>query len=125
MSRVITLSLLGIFLLLGLLGAIDVSWETYTEVSPCPAIGGVRVCYLILTCYSLMIISQFLPTRGGRIIFYSAWAIVFGFALLATVLEMNNGSTCPKSSSGFAMCYLSLIYSTAIGVLFWVKNKYH
>lgn len=111
------------FLLLGLYGGFEVSWQTFNDISPCPAIGGVRVCYVIFALYAVMIAAQFLKGRVQSLLFYSAWAVVFGVALLASVLEVSNGSTCPKSSSGFALCYASLIYSGLIGVLFWFRNR--
>ena len=117
-SRPIAQILLWGLLLVGLYGAISVSWQTFTQASLCPAIGGVRVCYVVLICYLLMALAQLI--RGSskqNILFYSAWAVVFGFALFGSVLEWGNGNTCPKSSSGFAMCYASLMLSGSIGLL--------
>ena len=86
--------------------------------------GGVRVCYVVLICYLLMLIAQLMRGMSMQsVVFYSAWAVVFGFALLGSVLEFGNGTTCPKSSSGFAMCYASLMLSGSIGLLYWFLRR--
>lgn len=121
--RVITNTLLWGLLLIGLYGAISVSWQTFSQISPCPAVAGIRICYVVLTCYLLMALAQFIPvSKMQSILFYNAWAIVFGLALFGTVLEIGNGNTCPKSSTGFPMCYASLMISTLIGLSFWYKR---
>ena len=110
-------------MLLGLYGAISISWLTITEESPCPSVMGIPVCYVILMCYVLIALA--LLNRDSTvqsILFYGPWAVVFVVALLATVFELSNGSTCPKSSGGFPMCYASLIYSALIGALYWAKG---
>ena len=113
----------GLFLI-GLFGAVSVSWQTFTQVSLCPAVEGARVCYVVLICYLLMLIAQLMRGMSMQsVVFYSAWAVVFGFALLGSVLEFGNGTTCPKSSSGFAMCYASLMLSGSIGLLYWFLRR--
>jgi hypothetical protein len=58
-----------------------------------------------------------------KIIFWGAWIVVFAVALLASVLEVSYGNTCPKSSAGIAMCYASLIISILIALLFCIKQR--
>lgn len=118
--RAITNSLLWGLLLIGLYGAFSVSWQTFTQTSPCPAVAGIRICYVVLTCYLLMALAQLIPvSKMQSILFYSGWIIVFGLALLGSALEVGNGNTCPKSSAGFPMCYASLTISAFIGLSFW------
>ena len=118
--RGIANTLLWGLLLIGLYGAIGVSWQTFTQTSPCPAVAGVRVCYVVLSCYLLMALAQLIPaSKMQSILFYSGWTMVFGLALLGSVLEIGNGNTCPKSSAGLPMCYASLIISALIALSFW------
>ena len=121
-QRLVVPILLWGLLLMGLYGGISVSWDTFTEAAPCPEVAGFHVCYVILACYGLMILAQVIRTSTlQNIIFYSAWAVVFGVALFASILEISNGHTCPKSSGGLVMCYVSLLLSGLIGLLFWAK----
>jgi hypothetical protein len=123
-QRFIIPILLWGFLLMGLYGAISVSLKTITQTAPCPQVMGVHVCYVILICYSLMVLAQLMrQSLLQNVIFYGAWAVVFGVALFASVLEFGNGQTCPKSSTGFAMCYASLLLSGSIGLLFWYSKR--
>ena len=105
-------------LALGLYGALKVSYSTWTNDSPCPSVAGVYICYVVLTGYLMMVVTQFL-TSFKVLIFYMGWIIVFGIALLGTTLEISQGNTCPQSSSGLPLCYVSLLFSAVIGVLFW------
>ncbi len=102
----------------GLYGALKVSYSTWTGDSPCPTVAGVYICYVVLTGYLMMVVTQFL-TSFKAVIFYLGWIIVFGIALLGTSLEISQGNTCPKSSSGLPLCYVSLLFSAVIGISFW------
>ena len=111
--------LLWILLALGLYGALTISYSTITGESPCPSVAGVYICYVVLLGYALMIIAQFL-TPYKRTVFYLGWFIVFAIALLGTALEISQGNVCPQSGSGLPLCYVSLMVSAVIGILFWV-----
>ncbi len=111
-------------LLIGLYGGVSVSYDTFTNKSLCPSVAGVFVCYVVLASYIAMFVAQLIKRGMQRnIIFYIGWAIVFGVALLGTVLELGNGNTCPKSTDGLAMCYVSLAISATIGILFFMLNR--
>ena len=107
---------------LGLYGALNVSYTTLTGGTPCPSISGVYICYVVLAGYLMMIIAQLLKPYK-RTVFYLGWFIVFGIALLGTILEVSQGNTCPVSSSGLPLCYVSLLFSSVIGFLFWVSSR--
>jgi hypothetical protein len=110
------------FLALGLYGALNVSYSTMTGESPCPSVAGVYICYVVLTGYLLMVVAQFL-TPYKALVFYLGWIIVFAIALLGTVFEISQGNVCPQSSSGLPLCYVSLLASAIIGILFWMLMK--
>jgi len=114
-----------VFLLFGLYGAISVSWQTITNTAPCPNVVSVPVCYVILTAYLVMAVAVLIRSlpHFQSIAFYSAWTLVFGVALLASILEASNGDTCPKSDGGFPMCYASLFISGMTALLFWYSNR--
>lgn len=120
--RNITKVILWGLLALGLYGAINVSYSTVTGESPCPSVGGVYICYIVLTGYIMMVAALFITTYKTAI-FYIGWFIVFAIALLGTFLEITQGNACPRSSSGLPLCYVSLVFSAVIGALFWVLLK--
>jgi len=70
-----------------------------------------------------MIIGQFVTGQTKNYWFYIGWFAVFAFALSGTILELINGQTCPKSSSGMPMCYVSLLLAITIAVLFFMSVK--
>jgi hypothetical protein len=108
---------------LGLYGAFNISYLTFTQQAVCPEVAGVHICYVVLIGYLIIGIAQLFIGKWQVILFYSGWIVVFTLAMIGTLLEIGNGSTCPKSSSGLPMCYLSLIISTSIGLLFWHLNQ--
>ena len=120
--RNISKILLWGLLALGLYGALNISYSTMTGESPCPSVVGVYICYVVLTGYLLMVVAQFLKPYKA-LIFYLGWIIVFVIALLGTVFEISQGNVCPQSSSGLPLCYVSLLASAIIGILFWILLK--
>ena len=121
MQYLIKLLLWGL-LALGLYGALKVSYTTLTGGTSCPSISGVYICYVVLAGYLMMVIAQLLKPYK-KSVFYIGWCIVFGIALLGTVLEVSQGNTCPQNSSGLPLCYVSLLFSSIIGLLFWISTK--
>ena len=110
--------LLGL-IAVGLYGAFNVSYDTLTGVAPCPAIVGIPACFVVLAGYSLMLISVVLqPLAKFKLLFLAGWMPVFLLAITGSIFELMNGSTCPKSESGIALCYLSLMFSIGVIVLY-------
>ena len=109
-------------LALGLYGALNVSYSTITNESPCPSVAGVYICYVVLVGYLMMVAAQFIKPYK-IVVFYIGWIIVFAIALLGTGLEILQGNTCPQSSSGLPLCYVSLFVSAVIGILFWIMMR--
>ncbi len=110
--------LLGL-IAVGLYGAFNVSYDTLTGTAPCPSVVGIPACFAVLIGYSLMLISVVLqPSVKFKFLFLAGWLPVFLLAITGSVLELMNGNTCPKSESGIALCYLSLMFSFGVIVLY-------
>ena len=121
MQNALKIILIGL-IFLGLYGAVKVSYTTFSGGKPCPSIAGFYICYLVLFGYCLMVIGHFLrPCK--KTVFYIGWFIVFLIALLGTTFEITQGNTCPQSSSGWPLCYVSLLISMMIGLLFWFSMR--
>lgn len=109
---------------IGLYGALSVSYATITGTSPCPSVAGIPACFVVLAGYSLMFIAT-LKSKGKKIqlLFLAGWTPVFLLAFVGTLFEISNGSTCPKSSSGLALCYVSLAFSITVASLYFLILK--
>jgi hypothetical protein len=110
--------LLGL-IAVGLFGAFKVSYDTLTGVAPCPAVAGIPACFVVLAGYSLMLITVSLQLSARfKVLFLIGWLPVFLLAITGSVFELMNGNTCPMSESGIALCYLSLLFSIGVIVLY-------
>jgi len=51
-------------------------------------------------------------------VFWSGLAIASGLALLGVAFELFQGNVCPRAFGWLPMCYVSLVFSIAIGSLY-------
>lgn len=116
--------LLG-FIAVGLYGATSVSYTTIIGTAPCPTFGFIPACFIVFTGYLLMFIASITTfyQRQWHRVFFIGWAPVFLLAFLGSLFEISNGATCPKSSSGLALCYVSLSFSLVIVGLYALLIK--
>jgi hypothetical protein len=111
--------LLLVLIAVGLYGAAKVSFNTLTGISPCPKVFDIPACFVVLTGYSLMLIALVLqPVGRFKGIFLIGWLPVFLLALIGSILQLMNGNTCPKSESGLPLCYLSLMFSVFLIIMY-------
>jgi len=120
---------LWVLLFIGFAYAVMVSFRNLTG-DPCPSIGPVPACYLVLISYALMILSLIVNRNGGKhYLFAAGWGVAFIFAALGSALEFftPGGGVCPSSSGGalqgtstggVPMCYVSLALLVIILILF-------
>ena len=126
--------LLWVLLAIGLLGALQVSYENFTG-SPCPHVLSVPICYLVVIDYALMAISVIIwHGRFRQYSFAAGWAIAGSIALIGSIAELaTGGGVCPSSgggairgaptSSGIPLCYISLTMLLLI-LLFFILGPY-
>tara|TARA_R110001583_G_scaffold191648_1_gene357276 strand:+ start:755 stop:1189 length:435 start_codon:yes stop_codon:yes gene_type:complete len=118
--KVILLVLLSI----GLYGALSVSYLTVTGIAPCPSVANIPACFIVTIGYFLMLIATlFNNIHNAKWVFIVGWAPVVLLALVGSLLELNQGDICPKSSMGIALCYVSLSFASMVATLFWLLNK--
>jgi len=106
------------FAVIGVAGAAPIAWQQFTGVKACPAIVTVPACNVVLLGYVLMAISAFLMSRARTITFFTAWAPLFLLALIGSGLELVSQDTCPRTSGGVPMCFLSLGLLTLLVLIF-------
>lgn len=111
---------------LGLFGAFNVSFDTFTGIAACPEVIAIPVCFVVLAGYCLILVSVVLtPTVRLKWLFLSAWLPVFLLAITGSILELIYGNTCPKNESGIALCYLSLLLSVTVFILYRLYLSLH
>lgn len=122
--KVLHLSLM-ILVVLGLWGALNVSFNTLTGKLPCPDVIGVPICYLVSVGYFLMLLSSlFSASKITNKLFYSGWGLVFVIALFGVISEIAIGGICPRSEHGIPLCYLSLALCLVIVGLYIVNDRF-
>lgn len=107
----------------GLYGALWVSYKTITGIAPCPHVQGIPICFVVAAGYSTMLMGLFLSHFPGKKviaknIFLTGWFLVFSIAATGTLFEFMIKGTCPVSSSGSPLCYLSLAITLVIIIVF-------
>lgn len=113
--------------LFGLWGAGRLSFEQFQSGEACPVLGHtVPACYIALGGYVLIAlgVAASLIKAGsvGRTLFWVGMVIAGGLAALASVLELIQGDVCPLAFGSVPMCYISLVFTAVIGVLFWLQR---
>jgi hypothetical protein len=117
-------TLLLLCLIYGSNSALLVSYDTYSGEAPCPQIFTVHICYLVLWAYLTMLMTLLIPLSKIRDkLFFVAWIIVFGFAIIGVFAEILVGDICPKNSLGIPLCYISLLLTMCIIGLFQLSKK--
>ena len=90
-----------------------------------PTVGFVPACYIVFIGYLLMLIAAIaiLFHRQLLRVFFIGWTPVFLLAFFGSLFELSNGATCPKTSGGLALCYVSLSFAIMIVGLYAILIK--
>ena len=111
-------------LLFAIYGAGNLSLNDFNGAIVCPKIGGIPACYLVLLFFVLGAMSHFIKHTFSNKAFFFFIGTPGLLALFASVKELNIPHTCPQTSSGIPMCYISLGLCTAILLFKWLSfNK--
>ena len=106
-----------------LVGLAPVIVNQWTGVEDCPMLGPLPACYVVGASYTAMAIAAIVaPSRLLRL-FLIGWTPVFLLALTGTSLELSGTPTCPRTSNGIAMCYLSLTIALVLLPTFLVARR--
>jgi len=118
--------LLIAMVLFGLWGAGRLSYNQYLTGEACPVLGDtVPACYIAFGGYIFigLGIAAYLLMGGslGSYLFWSGIFVAGGLAALASVLELIKGDVCPVAFGSVPMCYISLVFTAVIGLLYWIQ----
>jgi hypothetical protein len=118
-SRILRLGALAVCLLV-LGGIVPISIEHFQTGNACPNLGPVPACYVVSVSYVAMAIAVSIGWRALKWLFFVGAAPVIVLALTGTSLELLGRPTCPRSESGWPLCYTSLIFGVSLLVTFLV-----
>ena len=107
----------------GVIGVLPIVYEQIQNV-PCPKIGSVPACYVVLVAYVLILAATFMGKHWRAYVFVPAWLVVFSIAALATGLELFIPNTCPTSKLGIPSCFLSLAMTLMLVTAYVVERKF-
>lgn len=108
---------------IGLVGVAAISYGQFTGASECPNVGEIRICYIILACYSAVFFSVFVRGTGKRWLFWPGWIGIFAPAAFGSSMEIAGNDTCPRSGTGIPTCYFSLLMAVVIIVLYLMATR--
>lgn len=106
------------------LNAFSLSAKEWSTTGACPSISGVPACYVVAVAYLLIFTSTLINRRLlYKRLFVIGASIVFGLAVLGSVMQITSLGECPKSASGFPMCYISLGICSLLIMLFIARVR--
>lgn len=118
-SRILRLGALAVCLLV-LGGIIPISIDHFRTGNACPNLGPVPACYVVTVSYAAMAIAVSIGWQALKWVFYVGAAPVILLALAGTSLELFGRPTCPRSESGWPLCYTSLILGVSLLITFLI-----
>jgi len=123
-----TASNLALYLLVavGLYGAMALSYSTIIGVAPCPSLVKIPVCFVVATGYLAMAFGLVLEKTRLKLstkVFLSGWTVVFSIAIIGTLMEVLTANTCPVNKLEIPLCFVSLIVTLLILLLFMPKLR--
>lgn len=113
----VTLSLAGVAVVL------PIVQKQITATAPCPTLGPVPACYLVLLGYILIVVSALLVPRYRFRTFAVGWVPLFVLALMASGVELFAEDTCPQTSGGVPTCFVSLGLLSLIAVMYGLERR--
>ena len=127
MSRLELKSIVFLYLtmflsIFALWGVVPISYAVYLNDSTCPMLGALPACYLVTISYLFILISSVIKKP---LIFLVGWLPIFLLAITGSAFELFGKDVCPKTTGNIPMCYLSLVFSIIIAILFfgWWKIR--
>ena len=90
-------------------GIVPISLAHFQTGDACPSIGPIPACYVVSLAYLAMAIAASIGFRNLKWLFFLGATPVILLAVAGTSLELLGRPTCPRSESGWPLCYTSLI----------------
>ena len=104
----------------GLFGVAPIAFLQATGAAPCPALGFLPACYVVLLGYALIGVSVYISDRIRPSLFIAGWIPVFGLALTGSGMETLGYEACPRNADNIPTCFFSLALTIALIVAFFI-----
>ena len=108
----------------GLFGVVPIAFRQAMGTVPCPALGLVPACYVVLLGYALIGASVIIRIELRTPLFAAGWMPVFGLALMGSSMEMLGYEACPRNADSVPTCFFSLALTLGLIVAFFVERIY-
>ncbi|MEP2731298.1 MAG: hypothetical protein ABJN03_19515 [Ascidiaceihabitans sp.] len=90
-------------------GIVPISLSHFRTGNACPKLGPVPACYVVSLAYLAMAIAVSIGWHRFKWLFFIGATPVILLAIAGTTLELFGRPTCPRSDSGWPLCYTSLM----------------
>ena len=117
-GRIIRLGLLA-FSVMVLSGIIPISLTHIHSGNACPKFGPIPVCYVVTMGYGAMGVAAALWNWPLNWLFIAGAIPVVLLALSGTLLELAGNPVCPRSDTGWPLCYTSLLAGLSMALAFF------
>ena len=107
---------------IGLVGVVPIAFRHATGAAPCPTLGIVPACYVVLLGYVLIGASVFVGVGLRTPLFAAGWMPVFSLALMGSSMEVLGYEACPRSVDNIPTCFFSLALATSVIAAYVVER---
>lgn len=99
-------------------GIVPISLTHFRTGDACPNLGPIPACYVVSLAYLAMALAVTIGWRRLKWLFFVGATPVILLALAGTSFEMLGRPTCPRSQSGWPLCYTSLMIGVSLLIAF-------
>ena len=109
--------------LFGLYGTAGLVMDEISIGDICPKILNIPACYIILTCFILVLVAQTNFAKKIFWLYFIGAGIAWTIAATGTIGQLTGTIECPKTAGGTPMCYLSLAFFSSLIILKLLELK--
>ena len=88
-------------------GILRISIEEWATGEGCPKLATIPICYIITVLVAILIFAQFTSFRYKLRLFLLGAGIPWAIAIIASYMQYNGITECPKSKGGTPMLSIS------------------
>jgi hypothetical protein len=99
-------------------GIVPISLEHFQTGEACPDLGPIPACHVVSLAYLAMALAVSVGWRKLKWLFFFGVTPVILLAIAGTSFELFGRPTCPRSESGWPLCYTSLMIGVSLLIAF-------